>query len=109
MNNSDDFNPMPKSFIDQFVEFTREQLIASAPPEHRSQLMHKHINESFDEKYMNNPIVRTVVNAGIHNNLSEVDMLKHLVVVLADEREELLNEKIKQSMELTSKPLFFTK
>lgn len=99
MKDSVDFKAGYKSAFDQRVEFTREQLIASAPPELRPQLMHKHINESFDEKYMNNPIVRTVVDAGIHNNLSQVDMLRHLVVVLANEREELLNEKIKQSME----------
>lgn len=99
MTNPNDLKPLYHRPTPGCSQPTREQLIAAAPPEHRSQLMHKHISELFNEKYMTNSLLRHAVDAGIQQNLSEVDSLKNLVVLLLNEKEELLNEKIKQLME----------
>lgn len=106
MTNSDDLKPLyhrPSSGIKQP---TREQLIASPPPEHRSQLMHNHISELFNEKYMTNWLLRHAVDAGIQQNLSEVDSLKNLVVLLLDEREEAWNKELKRAQESVTTPIF---
>lgn len=102
MKDSVDFKPHVTAADSPKFQFTKEQLIASSPPELRAPLTHAHINELFDKKYMTDSFLHQSINAGIHQNLSDVDMLKNIVIALLDDREVLLDEKFKRIRALTT-------